>query len=364
MYPDRPNNDFRAPPPPTYSEKKLRSILRSKKLAFKDSQIIWYTGCDRYTPDLLIGEKLIVEVDGKVHDKDFQKTPDRIRQRALEKMGYDVLRIKNEEIQNTPDAVAERIIQRYFEVTDDKEDSSKEMKTKPVKITELKKPMHYNAIPREITNDRLRIWALSFNKELITNEATAWSVDYFKQSLSQLHPKVVTNQCAMERFILLLLGLNLHKKEGGNLDFEYILNFLNKCIKILRGLFIEEASAVDVHIKNMYNISAPGFFKNLIFNGGPNINPGIVSIENEDSLNYHIDSFNASFSHLGVTIERQDIKSECAAMLVKLSKKDGYDDKNNDLSKYRWLIDWMNKQILHIPCIDGLQPNKDTTTIL
>jgi very-short-patch-repair endonuclease len=46
---------------------------------------------------LLIGKKLIVEVDGKVHDKDFQKTPDRIRQRALEKMGYDVLRVKNEE---------------------------------------------------------------------------------------------------------------------------------------------------------------------------------------------------------------------------------------------------------------------------
>jgi hypothetical protein len=37
--------------PPTYSEIRLRSILRSKKIAFKDSQIIWYTGCDRYTQD-------------------------------------------------------------------------------------------------------------------------------------------------------------------------------------------------------------------------------------------------------------------------------------------------------------------------
>ena len=57
-----------------------------------------------------------MEVDGKVHDKDFQKTPDRIRQRALENMGYEVLRVKNEEVQNTPDSVAERIIQRYFVV--------------------------------------------------------------------------------------------------------------------------------------------------------------------------------------------------------------------------------------------------------
>ena len=177
IYLDKLNNDFRAPAP-TYSERKLRSILRLKKIPFKDSQIIWYTGCDRYTPDLLIRKRLIVEVDGKVHDKDFQKTPDRIRQRALENMGYDVLRIKNEEIQSTPNAVAERIIQRYFEITDKEE--SKEMRAKLTKITQLEKPLNYEPVPREITNDRLRMWALSFNKELTTNKEVAWSIDYFK----------------------------------------------------------------------------------------------------------------------------------------------------------------------------------------
>jgi hypothetical protein len=35
-------------PPPTESELKLRSILRYKKIPFKHSQIIWYTGCDKY----------------------------------------------------------------------------------------------------------------------------------------------------------------------------------------------------------------------------------------------------------------------------------------------------------------------------
>jgi very-short-patch-repair endonuclease len=328
---------FKAPPP-TYSEIKLRSILRSKKIAFKDSQIIWYTGCDRYTPDLLIGKSLIVEVDGKAHDKDFQKTPDRIRQRALEKMGYHVLRIKNEEIQNTPDSVAERIIQRYFEVADDEEEKGR--RRKPAKITELEKPLHYEPVPKEITNDELRVWALSFNKDLMTNES-AWSVEYFKQSLTQIHPKLVTNQCAMEKFILLLVGLNLHKKEDGNLDFEYTLNFLKKSIDIMREMFSREANTVDIHLKNMYNISAPGFFKNLIFNGGPNINPGIISIGNADSLNYHIDSFNTSFSQLGISVEKEDIKSECAATLTNLSKK--YDDNTHELPKYDWLIEWMNK---------------------
>jgi len=77
---------------------------------------------------------------------------------------------------------------------------------------------------------------------LIRNEE-AWSVDYFKQSLTQLHPKLITNQCAMEKFILLLFGLNLHKRDDGNdLDFKYTLNFLNKSIEILKGLFKTDAN--------------------------------------------------------------------------------------------------------------------------
>jgi len=334
--PDIVNYGFKAPPP-TNSEIKLRSILHSKKITFKDSQVIWYTGCDKYTPDLIIGRKLIVEVDGKVHDKDFQRTPDRIRQRALENMGYDVLRVKNAEIQNTPDAVAEIIIQRYFEVVDD---CTEEGRKRPTKITEMEKPLHYEPIPKEITNDTLRMWALSFNKDLIINETTC-SVEYFRHSLTQLHPKLVTNQCAVEKFILLLLGLNLRKKEDGILDFEYTLNFLKRSIEILKELFSKEANTVAIHLKNMYNISAPGFFKNLIFNGGPNINPGIVSIGNEGSLNYQIDNFNQNFSHIGIIVEPRDIKSECAATLTKVSKKD--EDDNNELSKYNWLIEWMNK---------------------
>ena len=322
------NSSFKAPPP-TNSEIRLRSILRSKKILFRDSQVIWYTGCDAYTPDLLIGKTLIVEVDGKIHDKDYRNTPDRIRHRALENMGYHVLRVRNEEIHVTPDAVAERIIQRYFEVADNDD-------RRPTKITKLKKPTDYEPIPKEV-NSNLQNWALSFNKEL--NDETWSSVDYFKESLACLHPKLVTNQCAMERLILLLLGLNLRKREDGSLDFEYSLNFLNKYIEILRGLFGEvNGDMAAIHLKNMYNISAPGFFKNLIFNGGPNINPGIVSIKDESVLNCHIDNFNKSLSSMGITVERREIKSECAPQLKKFAKE------NNELSKYNWLLEWIDKQ--------------------
>ena len=102
------NNDisdkFKAPPP-TESELKRRSILRYKKIPFKHSQIIWYTGWINILQIYIVGEKLIIEVDGKIHDKEFLKTPDRIRQKALQNMGFEVHRVRNERIQSAPCAV-------------------------------------------------------------------------------------------------------------------------------------------------------------------------------------------------------------------------------------------------------------------
>jgi hypothetical protein len=49
------------------------------------------------------------------------------------------------------------------------------------------------------------------------------------------------------------------------------------------------------------------------------------------------------FSQLGITVERLDIKSECAVTLTKLSKKEIHND--YELLRYNWLIEWMNKQI-------------------
>ena len=78
------------PPKPTSSELKLRKILDKKNIPYKANQVIWYTSCDCFTPDLIIGKHLIIEVDGKIHDKEHRKTLDRIRKRALENMGYTV----------------------------------------------------------------------------------------------------------------------------------------------------------------------------------------------------------------------------------------------------------------------------------
>jgi hypothetical protein len=39
-------------------------------------------------------------VDGKIHDKEFLKTPDRIPQRDLQNMDFEVRRVRNEQIKS------------------------------------------------------------------------------------------------------------------------------------------------------------------------------------------------------------------------------------------------------------------------
>lgn len=102
----------------TQFELKLSNVLRSRKIPFKTDQVIWYTGCDCITPDLIIGNNLIIEVDGKVHDKAHRKTLDRIRQLALENMGYQVYRVKNEVIQNKSNEIANEIFDIYSRLSD------------------------------------------------------------------------------------------------------------------------------------------------------------------------------------------------------------------------------------------------------
>lgn len=317
-------DNYYKPPKTTTSELKLRNILKSKKIPFYHNKVIWYTSCDYFTPDLIIGKNLIIEVDGKVHAKEHRKTLDRIRQRALENMGYTVHRVKNEEIRDKPNDIADEINEIYTILSDTKD-------KKETSITELKKPLYIEPIPKVIQFN-LDSWARSLNEEL---KDERWSVDFFKKSLSQFSPELLKNQCAIEKLILLLHGLSLRKtQDGNNLDFEYSLNFLKKGLNLLEEIFPENGNMAAIHLKNMFNETSPGFFKNLIFRGGPNINPGIVSIKSKDSLNCHIDSFNKNLSELGITVEYSDIIQECKATFQKFNEKEKID--------YNWLIELMD----------------------
>ncbi|MCK9611630.1 MAG: type ISP restriction/modification enzyme [Bacteroidales bacterium] len=89
----------------TEAEKILWQELRGKKLGarFRRQHIV-----DCFIPDFVcLWYKLIIEVDGKIHD--FQKEYDESRTARLNEIGYEVLRFKNEEVLNNIAVVLEKI---------------------------------------------------------------------------------------------------------------------------------------------------------------------------------------------------------------------------------------------------------------
>ena len=100
---------------PTPSEKLFRELVRKRRfkgLRFIRQKPFVHTqyGTKRYfyIADFYCAEhKLIVEIDGKVHD--YQKDYDRQRTIVLENLGLKVIRFKNEELLNE-ELVFERIM--------------------------------------------------------------------------------------------------------------------------------------------------------------------------------------------------------------------------------------------------------------
>ena len=64
----------------------------------------------------------------------------------------------------------------------------------------------------EYVQDIISKWAITFNQTL---KEESWTVDYFKHHLPDYDLILVQNQSALERFMLLLLGLNLKINDDG-----------------------------------------------------------------------------------------------------------------------------------------------------
>ena len=93
---------------PTEAERILWEQLRSKKLEgykFRQQHLI-----DDFIVDFVcLSKKLVVEVDGKIHEA--TKEYDRERTKVLEEKGFKVVRFKNEEITGELDNVLEKILE-------------------------------------------------------------------------------------------------------------------------------------------------------------------------------------------------------------------------------------------------------------
>ena len=93
---------------PTPAERKLWNLLRGNQIVgmkFRRQQVI--AGCiaDFYCDRA----KLIVEVDGTVHDSDDQRVRDSERRKLFEARGLHEIRFRNEEVLYQTDRVVEQI---------------------------------------------------------------------------------------------------------------------------------------------------------------------------------------------------------------------------------------------------------------
>jgi hypothetical protein len=258
-----------------------------------------------------------VEVDGKIHSMKHRMTPDRIRQRALKNLGYYVIRVSNDTIRINVKTVVKEIIQQFYDTVDLQESNPK---------VEIVKHDTYDSIPKYV-QDKMSQWAVEFNRSL---KEELWTADYFKLHLPDYDSILVQNQSALERFMLLLLGLNLKTGDDGALDFEYSAQVFGNGIEIIREIFGEQGATASIHLKNMFNVSAPGFFKNLVFYGGPNINPGIVSVNNLNLFKRQISEFNRHFSSYKVSVAEDEVRDECLYALKNLETS----------TNFQWIAEW------------------------
>lgn len=90
---------------PTEAESILWSYLKNKKTGYK---IRRQHVIDDFIVDFVcLTKKLVIEVDGKIHDQ--QKENDEVRTIRLNVKGYQVTRFTNDEVLENPEFVAERI---------------------------------------------------------------------------------------------------------------------------------------------------------------------------------------------------------------------------------------------------------------
>ncbi|MDD5291406.1 MAG: endonuclease domain-containing protein [Patescibacteria group bacterium] len=95
----------------TKAEKILWGELRDRKLGFRfRRQEPLVLGVYNFIADFYCPEKkLIIEVDGGVHNKREIKEMDLIREDILKQAGYKIIRFKNKEVENNIETVLNKI---------------------------------------------------------------------------------------------------------------------------------------------------------------------------------------------------------------------------------------------------------------
>jgi very-short-patch-repair endonuclease len=93
----------------TASEARLWTLVRGRRLA--DAKFRRQVPIDRYVADFVCVEaRLIVEIDGRVHDDEEAQLRDIERTTVLESCGYLLIRFSNDLVLNAPGQVCDVIV--------------------------------------------------------------------------------------------------------------------------------------------------------------------------------------------------------------------------------------------------------------
>jgi very-short-patch-repair endonuclease len=92
----------------TEAEKALWDVLRDRRLLdvkFRRQYGVGGYILDFYAPQL----KFAIEVDGPIHDTNFSKDYDRIREEYLDDVGIEVIHVKNDDVLNSSAELIEQV---------------------------------------------------------------------------------------------------------------------------------------------------------------------------------------------------------------------------------------------------------------
>jgi very-short-patch-repair endonuclease len=116
---------------PTPAEAAMWKLLKGNRLGdhhFRRQQII-----DKYIADFVcLRKKIIIEVDGSIHDSPEAQDKDARRTRALNLAGYEVMRFRNEEVLDDPLSIEDRIFQKLQSISMDARAEENEVSYEPI----------------------------------------------------------------------------------------------------------------------------------------------------------------------------------------------------------------------------------------
>ena len=291
---------------PTEFEKKIAQRLFAEGIDFILGPEIWYSSCTYYTPDFLIEGRFVVEIDGGIHyASPHHILMDRIRQRAIENSGYPVYRFTNQEVKKSFDKIINKIL---FLISTSKGTANKSS----ILEVDVSKEHRLSTIMDNVLRDK----ADELYKRTLID---GWTVDVFNTVISEFISGPNSNRCAVQRLMMLLLGLNFKASDDGTADFHNYATLFEKAILILQEFFGDIAT---VELKNEFNITATNFLKNLVFYGKPRILPKrVITIQNDDDIQNLVKSFNSNFLKFGIQVSEEDLKIECLHEKEKISRK-------------------------------------------